>query len=631
MEAVTWSEFHYKPAARLPQLVVKEVSRRDSITSSRTGDSGYNSDPEISHSPVDLGDPDNRLELLRIECPILRATSASATLNPSVIDIDGRVASAWAGRMPQGNYGSILLKKAGDCLLASKIVRPQVTSNPTTSDPFPATEKLDWTNAFKDTSKSNLPETATNAESREQGSLTSKKEVELWIDEAIPSHDRPKERVSSIVSLSSTGSGGDYTITDDSEGDEAFEDTPSMLSKATLKTIELIIRKVELNLRYAAYNQCAGGQHGRGNSVGGPSGGRRGSVQGLGGKRKALGGDDSPPDDQDETNPNKRRRTSITTTEDSESGPRFACPFYKHDPMRYRNRRTCPGPGWPTVHRMKEHLYRSHAQPIYCPRCYSMFDADSDLANHLRSNPCAMSASQPIDGIDRETLQNLRKRSPPLRLEEDKWRDTYHLLFPEVPEADIPSPYYENDSPTEESRRFRRVLLQRIQQELFTTAERETGDVEQDLLRRVASIIRRCEDELLNSFQLASSPLVPLPTPGFSTITQPSSNIPRNHLAPPRNSQSSSMPRNQTTSAPSALSHSIVPQLRERARPRVEYAMAEDLSQSTFDAQSQTPLPWQESPSEWIDWNSVFAPGPGTQITEHDDSLQPPLAMPVWT
>ena len=53
MEAVTWSEFHYKPAARLPQLVVKEVARRDSITSSKTGDSGYNSDPEISPSPVD--------------------------------------------------------------------------------------------------------------------------------------------------------------------------------------------------------------------------------------------------------------------------------------------------------------------------------------------------------------------------------------------------------------------------------------------------------------------------------------------------------------------------------------------------------------------------------------------------
>ena len=174
------------------------------------------------------------------------------------------------------------------------------------------------------------------------------------MDEAIPSHNRPKERVSSIVSLSSSGSGGDYTVTDDSEADEASQDTPSVLSRATLKTIELVIRKIELNLRYAAYNQCAGTQQSRGSSACGPTGGRRGSTQGLGSKRKArCAGDDSPPDDQDEISPNKRRRTSITTTEDSKNGPRFACPFYKHDPMRYRNRRTCPGPGWPTVHRMK--------------------------------------------------------------------------------------------------------------------------------------------------------------------------------------------------------------------------------------------------------------------------------------
>jgi hypothetical protein len=215
------------------------------------------------------------------------------------------------------------------------------------------TRYLRRTNAFKNTSNSNSTKIGTNADSSQQIRLTRKEEVELWMDEAIPSHNRPKERVSSIVSLSSTGSGGDYTITDDSELDETSEDTPSMLSKATLKMIELVIRKIELNLRYAAYSQCVGGQQSRGNSTSGPSSERRGSAQGPGGKRKARGGEDSPPDDQDEISPNKRRRTSVTTTEDSENGPRFACPFYKHDPMRYRNRRTCPGPGWPTVHRMK--------------------------------------------------------------------------------------------------------------------------------------------------------------------------------------------------------------------------------------------------------------------------------------
>lgn len=45
-----------------------------------------------------------------------------------------------------------------------------------------------------------------------------------------------------------------------------------------------------------------------------------------------------------------------------------------------------------------------------------------------------------MEGITREQLKILRKRAAPCRLEEDKWRDVYQLLFPEVHKADIPSP-----------------------------------------------------------------------------------------------------------------------------------------------------------------------------------------------
>lgn len=285
--------------------------------------------------------------------------------------------------------------------------------------------------------------------------MSRKEKLEGWVDDSAPFLERPKERVSSVVSISTACSGGDYSVTDDSECEEQPKMASTTLSKATLTTIELVMRKIEVNLNYVAYLQCAGGQGPRSRANGEMPTGRRGSMQASGGKRKSRLDEALPPEDQDEDGPNKRRRVSITTTEDSEVGPRFACPFYKHDPSRYRNRRTCPGPGWPTVHRMKyvqfwgrecianksrEHLYRSHAQPIFCPRCYTMFDADSDLSNHLRSDPCSMSAPQPIEGIDRETLKLLRKRSPPLRLEEDKWRDTYQMLFPNVSETDIPSP-----------------------------------------------------------------------------------------------------------------------------------------------------------------------------------------------
>lgn len=54
MEAMTWSEVSYRQAPLLKLSVAQESNRRDSLSSSRTGDSGYNSDPEISLSPLDF-------------------------------------------------------------------------------------------------------------------------------------------------------------------------------------------------------------------------------------------------------------------------------------------------------------------------------------------------------------------------------------------------------------------------------------------------------------------------------------------------------------------------------------------------------------------------------------------------
>ena len=35
------------------------------------------------------------------------------------------------------------------------------------------------------------------------------------------------------------------------------------------------------------------------------------------------------------------------------SGRKYACPFSKHDPGKYKNVKTCCGPGWDDVHRVK--------------------------------------------------------------------------------------------------------------------------------------------------------------------------------------------------------------------------------------------------------------------------------------
>jgi len=278
----------------------------------------------------------------------------------------------------------------------------------------------------------------------EDGTAVQDECIEKWIRENLPSDSRTKERISSIASLSSTRSSDMYTNTDASEDDQEPDNAPMLNvgSLSTRKLVEFILRKVDLSLRQEAYKQCTNqstSAHRNAANVA-PRPSHDTPWQNAGTKRKSRT-EGSPPPDEDEDGQHKRRRESaVTMSDESDTIARFACPFYKHDPDRYRNRRTCPGPGWPTVHRMKEHLYRSHAQPIFCPICYATFKSDKEQSYHVRLQQCQRSAPQHIDGIDRETVWTLRKRTTALRLEEDKWRDVYHVLFPEVLLPDIPSP-----------------------------------------------------------------------------------------------------------------------------------------------------------------------------------------------
>lgn len=54
-------------------------------------------------------------------------------------------------------------------------------------------------------------------------------------------------------------------------------------------------------------------------------------------------------DESNEQKPNKKR----TKTDGDDNRRKFACPFFKHDPIRYKSHRTCVGPGWHEIHRVK--------------------------------------------------------------------------------------------------------------------------------------------------------------------------------------------------------------------------------------------------------------------------------------
>ncbi|EXL52725.1 hypothetical protein FOCG_08501 [Fusarium oxysporum f. sp. radicis-lycopersici 26381] len=132
----------------------------------------------------------------------------------------------------------------------------------------------------------------------------------------------------------------------------------------------------------------------------------------------------------------KRRKTESAPPG---SVPNLACPFVKEYPGERWPR--CQK-GWPSVHRIKEHIYRSHKAPIYCKRCFRIVKAEKELDAHLRQDPACevVSPSREMPGIDNETKERLKSRRGIQNIsEEEKWKHMYKVLFPRT--EDIPSPY----------------------------------------------------------------------------------------------------------------------------------------------------------------------------------------------
>ncbi|KAF9879619.1 hypothetical protein CkaCkLH20_03162 [Colletotrichum karsti] len=123
---------------------------------------------------------------------------------------------------------------------------------------------------------------------------------------------------------------------------------------------------------------------------------------------------------------------------------RLACPYLKYDPHTYGQRKGCRGSAYDTVHRMKEHLYRTHQQEPHCSRCGETFDEDEDVAEHRRLEvSCELNEAVSVEGFNASQLKKLKgKRYPPeVKSEEDKWRHVYGILFPNSDK--MPDPFYQ--------------------------------------------------------------------------------------------------------------------------------------------------------------------------------------------
>ncbi|RFN51748.1 hypothetical protein FIE12Z_3951 [Fusarium flagelliforme] len=171
------------------------------------------------------------------------------------------------------------------------------------------------------------------------------------------------------------------------------------------------------------------------------------------GKKRSTNAEDSSDDDDDE----KRPRKIIAQNENS---PKFACPYYKYNPHRFSSERSCSGPGWPNMQRLKYGYFDStmppkkidsrlnsfclHKAPDHqCPRCLMEFENNLSKMQHCQAQEiCNVGQSPSTTGLlDENKMRLLKQRGKTTASESEKWFSVYKILFPN--ETSFPSPYYE--------------------------------------------------------------------------------------------------------------------------------------------------------------------------------------------
>ncbi|RKL29643.1 hypothetical protein BFJ72_g11843 [Fusarium proliferatum] len=165
-------------------------------------------------------------------------------------------------------------------------------------------------------------------------------------------------------------------------------------------------------------------------------------------KRRREDSDDEYNENND-GEPDRNQRETWTMPEPTEM--RYVCPFFKHNRERYQTSqwKSCCWPGWTSVYRVKEHLYRRHILPKFrCNRCRQDFKSASNLNEHQRADNICQRQNEDLaeEGIneEQERLLRIRKRKNGKSrqvTENEKWVDMYKILFPD--DNPVPTPYPE--------------------------------------------------------------------------------------------------------------------------------------------------------------------------------------------
>ncbi|KAH7347866.1 hypothetical protein B0T11DRAFT_302994 [Plectosphaerella cucumerina] len=248
------------------------------------------------------------------------------------------------------------------------------------------------------------------------------------------------------------------------------------------------------------------------------------------GQKRGSGNQSHESDGENEGDQRSGGRTIKRAKTITERNQKFACPYYKRDPIKH-------------AHTPREHLYRRHELSQFkCHRCCEHFDQEKELEDHQRMDvPCPVrerGAADPIHGFDeqqRNILKSFNKKSKLTEVE--RWKEVYSVLFRiPIDSPEMPSPFYEpsdavhaETSKAIDSTEFkacmsycRREAPKVIRQALESNLDRELSNIEERMKFKLAQLVEMSLDRLLRTYQSIKQPedLSLMPDPNSSIVVR---------------------------------------------------------------------------------------------------------------
>lgn len=154
----------------------------------------------------------------------------------------------------------------------------------------------------------------------------------------------------------------------------------------------------------------------------------------VGSSRKRVRDDgDVSEDDSKNGHPAVKKRRNA-----DHNRPYWACPFAKKNPNKHRR---CYRLILTRIRDVKQHLFRTHRFPIYCPVCCQTFTLATDRDDHTRLRSCLEGSAANLEGVSEEQRDRLSRRVNRSLSEEQQWFTIWDILFPDCPRPT--SPYYD--------------------------------------------------------------------------------------------------------------------------------------------------------------------------------------------